>query len=261
MMIELWILTFALMLIRLATFCLTFPIWNSHRPPNTVKIGLVFALTIFWFFGQPVSEATTTLARSIDWYVFGAAVIREILIGGVLGFVFHIFVIPARIAGAYIAQELGLNLATLSDPSMPEQTSVVASLFQLAAIIMFFALNLHHFVLRCLDAAFQAVPVGATWNAETLPELSLAFFQLIDQGLTIAAPVGIVLFITLVSLLLLARAVPSLNLFSVGLSVRLGVGFIALIIFLPFIVANLRQQFQWAEDLIVSLVRSFFFNG
>ncbi len=139
-MTEAWVLTFALVLVRLATFWMINPIWSTLKPPRQVKLGLVLALAVFWFSGveEPVAMPDHAGNQFSQWLVFGLMVMREVFLGGILGYSFHLFLIPMQIAGSYIGQEFGLSMATMTDPSTGAVNNIVSTLMQAVAVCVFF---------------------------------------------------------------------------------------------------------------------------
>ena len=85
-MTEAWILCFALILVRVATFWMIVPVWTSLRPPRLVKLGLVLSLTLFWFAGRegPGEVALIWATDSHNWALLIVMVVRELVLGGLL---------------------------------------------------------------------------------------------------------------------------------------------------------------------------------
>ena len=243
-MTEEWILSFGLILVRLATFWMFNPVWSTLKPPRLVKLGLVLAFAVFWFsrLEHPVTALTETSSQAGYWSLLILLVAREIALGGILGFSFHIFFVPMQIAGAYIGQELGLSLATMTDPASGAINNIVATLFQAVAVCLFFLLDLHYYIVYLLEYSFQFIPAGETWNLQAISVATMEFAELTANGILICMPVAVVMFLTLIALLVLARAVPALNLFSIGLSVRLLLGIGAMLVFLPHILSAFNIQ-------------------
>lgn len=244
-MIEVWTLSFALTLARAGTFVFFLPIIGGRSSPNTVKVGLAFALAVFWFsvWGTQPSAEFIQLAAAKHWLACTIAMGREAVLGALLGFLFSLLLVPSRIAGAYVAQEMGLTIATISDPVTRQPASVLTHLFEALAVLVFFGLDVHHMLLLAMNASFRLWAIGTS-----IPDsaLLLAISGVSDAhrwGLMIAAPIGISMFLTTVVLLLLNRASPQFNLFSVGIVVRLAIGFGALLLFLPTVVASLHRFF------------------
>lgn len=229
------VLAFALILVRIATFVALLPLFGGRNLPHTVKIGLSTALAGFWFsmHGEAAAAALADPAGDIPWLRLAILCGREALLGGALAFALGLFLVPMRIAGAYIGQEMGLSMATMTDPSGENSSTLIAQIIENLGVLLFFVLDLHHVLLTTLHASFLSRPAGTDF---TLPRTSWLLHGINDAheaGLLLAAPVGVVLFVTTIVLLVSMRAVPQFNLFSVGMTVRLAAGLLAMLIFLP----------------------------
>jgi flagellar biosynthesis protein FliR len=257
-MIEAWVITFTAILLRLATFWMLVPLWTSVRPPQIVKLGLVFSLAGFWCAGldAPAPLAAAVAKGQVHWIALAVLAVGEVLTGGLLALAFHVFFAPVQVAGSWLGQELGLNMAVLADPVSGENSNLLAKIFELAAILLFFMLDLHHFVFLCLQASLVHFPAASGGGLAMLRELMDGFVRIPEQGLLIAAPVAMVTLIALTALLALARAVPALNLFTVGMPFRLLVGLVAIVIFLPVLVDAIRNQFDSGVDVTVRMLVS-----
>lgn len=256
-MIEVWTLSFVLTLARAGTFVFFLPIVGGRNSPNTVKIGFAVALAVFWFsvWGTQPSAEFIRLAASKHWLACTVAMGREAILGALLGFLFGLLLVPARIAGSYVAQEMGLTIATISDPVTRQPASVLTHLFEAFAILVFFGLDVHHLLLLAMDSSFRLWAIGAPLPDSTLMLVSSGVDDANQWGLMIAAPIGISMFLTTVVLLLLNRASPQFNLFSVGIVIRLAAGIGALLLFLPAIVAALHRFFANTLGTIQILFR------
>ena len=214
-MIDLWVFTFSLILIRVTTFVAVLPIFGRGTIPRTVMIGLSLSLTTLWFFTMDAPpEHLMAYEGSVSMVGFCFASIAEVITGTALALAFGILVFPLRIAGAYLAQEMGLSIATLSDHSSTTSSDVLSSLFQTLGLIMFFLLDLHHFIFAVLDASFVRLPVGQMMSFDSFQAGVDALCQVDQWGLALIAPVGICLFVILVILLLLTKTSPTMNIFS-----------------------------------------------
>jgi flagellar biosynthesis protein FliR len=174
--IQVWVVTFVLILGRVGAFVATLPLFSGRNLPNTVKIGLSLTLSAMWFaaYGIDPPETVWRLAQQPHWLALAQATAREILFGGILGITFGLLLMPARIAGAYIAQEMGLTMATLSDPGQQQSSNIVAQLFDSIGVLLLFALDIHHLILHSVHLAFQRWPCGSPLGSIPPEALAMA---------------------------------------------------------------------------------------
>lgn len=253
---EAWAVSFSLILARVGAFVAAQPLFGGRQVPRLVKVGLAFALATFWL-GElaPVAGPDDLqFSSATPWPVYALAVVRESLIGAVLGYGLGILLLPARIAGEFIGQELGLSMASVSDPTADNPATLVGQLFEVLGIAIFLDLNGHHIWLAALDGTFERWPIGGAMPSLPVAPLVGGLAQAHEWGLMLAAPLAMCMFVSSVLLALMARAAPQLNLMSVGFSLRLGVGLIAMILFLPELLAGVSGVIGHFAEFLARLV-------
>ena len=255
-MIESWVISFSLILARTATFVAMLPIFGGRFVPRMVKLGLAVSLAVLWVGSPDISEAAASLGSSsrAEWLPYGLALGREIVLGAVLGQVFAVFLLPARIAGEFIGQEMGLALGHLTNPGVESSATVLGEVFEMFGVLIFFGLDGHHVMLAALHAAFLRWPIGGPMGELPVAGLVSALSSAQEWGLVLAAPIGACLFLTTVVLALMARAAPQLNILSVGFSLRLGVGLAALVLLMPEMGRMLAAIFGHCCELVLRLI-------
>ena len=252
-MTETNVLEFVLVLVRVAAMVSFWPVFRRGLMPRSVRVGLVVALTCMFMGSSKTVVGSLSAPAFATTMGITLAMARETLFGAGVGFLIGLVVEPARIAGAYIGQEMGLTLASVADPDLGPNNSIVTQIFELTIVLLFLTMNGHHLLLHALHTSLQTIPVGS----EGFPTPLEAVPQLVDiaerWGLLIAAPVGICMFLSLVTLSLLARSVPQLNVFSVGFAFRIGVGMICLVLFSPAVLAIMANVVMQGERMLLFL--------
>jgi len=253
---EIWVLTFVLILVRTSVFVAVIPIFGAKTLPKTVLIGLALALSTMLFCNlqEPPADLVRYQEGYLEWFGFFMATIREVMVAVMLGLAFGLFIYPIQIAGAYLAQEMGLSIANLTDPSTQSNSNVLSSLFQTLGLMLFFSLNLHHFVFAVLHSSFQRLPIGRPITTDASNVMVDAFSRVDQMGLSIIAPAGICLFITMAVLILLTKVSPQMNLFSIGLSIRVGAGLIFVLMFIPNIFYATEMFFEHGQNWILGFM-------
>ncbi len=253
-MTEQYILAFVLVLARVTAFIGFFPLFGQRQLPMLVKAGMATGLTFFWFGSvadQMVSSEPITIITSVLY------IAREAGIGFLLAMTLGFMLVPAKIAGAYIGQEVGLSLASISDPGSMDQSTLVTKILEVLSILLFFGLNVHHFVILCLHHSFSIFDNDV--NLLDLPIEGLVYLvnSLPEYGLLILAPIGLCLFLLTIGLSFLNKAAPTLNLFSVGMPLRSGLGILCLLVFMPVIVVSITKYFEVVENEIGAMLTFF----
>lgn len=255
---ESLVLSFALILVRTGAFVAALPLLGGNATPRTVKIGLAAALAVMYFI--VLRPATLAAGSPVSWLAFCVAVGQEGLLGGLLGYLMGLVLLPVRIAGDYLGQEMGLALAAQADPSATNPSLVVSQVFQMLAALLFFGLNGHHLFFAALHGTFMYFPLGGPGFAATLrlgtsaAPLTAGLSSAQEWGILLAAPIGALLFLSSIVLALLTRAAPQINLFSIGFGLRIVIGFAGLFVLMPSFLKALVRCLAHMSSLLERLV-------
>jgi flagellar biosynthetic protein FliR len=241
-MTEQAVFSFILVLSRVSAFIGFFPLFGQRQLPVMVKAGLATALTSFWYATVPANNYY--VAEHVPAFAAVLMIAQEVGVGLFLAMMLGFLLVPAKIAGAYVGQEVGLSLAAISDPGSTDQSTLVTIIFEALSVLLFFGLNLHHFLILFLDRSMNEL--ANKISVLNLPTEGL--IGMIDDmpefGLMILAPLGIVMFLLVVALAFLNKAAPTMNLFSVGMSLRSGLGMVCLVLFMPVIIESMVMYFM-----------------
>ncbi|MEJ7590463.1 MAG: flagellar biosynthetic protein FliR [Planctomycetaceae bacterium] len=241
---EALVLASLLIFFRVSAFIAFLPPLNGQGVPATVKIGLSVALTFLL-----ANRYAPILAMSLDLPGGGAAAwlklaflgIRETALGAGLAWLFSLCLVPVRIAGAWIAQEMGLTLGGLSSPMDQQPSNVISTMLEAFTIILFFVLDLHHLMLYSLGQSFAIRPAAGAWSMPSWETVVWSVTHAVDDGFLIVAPIAILLFVVSLTILITMRTAPQFNFMSYGMTLRLGAGLCGLMVFLPEICEAVQQ--------------------
>ncbi|MEN6358118.1 MAG: flagellar biosynthetic protein FliR [Armatimonadota bacterium] len=244
------ILTFLLVLARVGGIFTSAPIFGNTNVAPMVRICIALALTfVFLPMAQPWSA-------SFDLLPFFFAIIKEAMIGVLMGFLASLMFAAIQMAGAYIDLSMGFGFAQVVDPMTKEQNAVLGQLQNLAATLVFLAVNGHHIMIRGLADSFAILPLGQMgFSPETGAGMMQIFGTIFLAALRIAAPVVGAIFLTDVALGILARTVPQLNVFVVGFPAKLTVGLVAMMAVLPIAVGVMVGLFSGMHGDIIALLK------
>ncbi|QDT32822.1 flagellar biosynthetic protein FliR [Thalassoglobus polymorphus] len=239
-MIELVLEATFLLFVRVSAFVAFLPLFGGTRVPRTVKVGLAVTLTVVWF-SQFVPGMTLAMSQygERSWLLFAWMIGREATLGAAMGWLMGMVFIPIRISGAFIAQEMGLTIATLTSASGDGSSNVLSEILDALAVLIFFSFDGHHLFFRIFDASFQLFPVGHQWASVSGEWVMRTIADTTGVGVNLAAPVVMLMFGTTVSLLFIMRQTPQFNLFNFGMPVRLLAGLLALFLFIPDLILRM----------------------
>jgi flagellar biosynthetic protein FliR len=250
------IVLFSLILTRVGAFVSVLPLFGGVNVPRLVKAGLAFALATVWFGNVCAAPPAWLLDRppEASWLAYGVAVGREAVLGALLGYAFGLFQVPARVAGEFLTQELGLSFGAFLDPTSTDNVSALTQMLDALGVLLFLGLDGHHLFFAALDATFTRYPVGAGLPQVPVQHLVAGAALTVQWGLTIAMPVAVSVFVVTVVLSLMTRAAPQINLFTVGFPLRLAAGLTLLFLFVPNLLNSLVNALGRFGELLTRLV-------
>jgi len=214
-----------LMMARIGMATMWTPGMSAGRIPARVRLMTVMIFAVVMSMGLggvsvPMPSEPFTLSLMLG---------REVLIGSGIGFAVRLVVLGAEVAGSMAGISMGLSLNVLVDPSTGDQSVSLGSLLAITAMLLFVAFGGHHIVLWTLFDHFQHFPVGETTYLAPDPEkLADAFVTTVRTGMQLASPAIVVTLTLNISLAFVSRAVPSVNIFGVGLGMLMLTGWMAL---------------------------------
>src|SRR5258708_19328421 len=160
-------------------------------------------------------------------------------------------------AGQIIDIQVGFGLVNVIDPVNNVQISVLGQFYYLIALLYFLALDGHHYLLKALGESFKLVPPGSlVWFKQASaagPKLSDFFTKLFIIAIQVAGPSVAVLFLTNITMGLLSRTIPQMNVFIVGLPANVLVGLAVTIVSMKFMGTVLRSVVTNMGDTIALL--------
>ena len=243
-MFEALIIACVLVLFRCAAFVAFLPPVAGKNIPHTIKIGLAVALTVVLaprFAAATAMELVESVNGNNGWLKVSWLAARETMLGVSLAWLFGLCLVPVRIAGAWIAQEMGLTMAQISAATDDSQSNVVSQGFEALGVLLFFGLNLHHAMFITLGSSFSTRPVAAAWQMPGWDQVLYAIGKVEHQGFLIIAPIGILMFVITMTLLVTMRTAPQFNFMTYGMSLRLAVGVCGLVLFFPDVIAAVQH--------------------
>jgi len=239
-----------LLLARVGAFVAVMPPFAA-RTPRTVRAAFAIALTVFYLSAAAPTWDAEFARNAADAHParYALALIREALLGASMGFAFALFLLPARLAGEFVTLQIGLNAAQAQSPSGPEGGGPLTILFETASGMLFLAADGHHLVLTALHASFGVLPLGGTMLPDANPMLN-GLSTAYEMGLLMAGPLALCLFLLSVTLAIMTRAAPQLNIYSVGFTLQVFVMLLGGLFLLPELVRGLTVVVGHTEQTL-----------
>ena len=244
---------FLLILMRITSFIFICPFFGGRQTPNIVKIGYGLLLSILLFGAVPFNPpAYSTIAG------YTVIVLKEVMVGFVIGYAVQICELIASFAGTVVDMQIGLSMVSLFDPNTNEQVTSTGTIYSQVLTMMLIVTGMYQYILRALADTFTLIPInGAVINPDRFLESMLIFMHdYIVIGFRICLPIFIITFITNVVLGILAKVSPQMNMFSVGIQIKIIVGLMIMFITVTMLDDAANFIFINMKELIEKFVYS-----
>lgn len=225
---------FMLMFARLGTMVMLMPGLGEQGIPVRIRLVIAIVLTLIML---PLHQA----AYSVDMQNFAPIVgllIKELMIGAVLGLAGRIALSALQTAGAVIAQQLGLGFVTSVDPSQAQQGVLVGNFLSMLGVTLIFATDMHHLVIGALDQSYNLFAPGTVLPTGDVVQLIVnTVASSFRVGAQLAAPFLVFGLLFNVGLGVLARLMPQIQIFFIGIPASIMLGFILMLFVIGSVMA------------------------
>jgi flagellar biosynthetic protein FliR len=233
---------FVMVLCRMTGLFLAAPVFSSPMIPRLVKALLVGVVSACLLPLAVVHQGGATIPAT--WLGFGLAAGKEMLVGLVLGFFALMAYTAVQVAGELLSEQMGFAMSKVADPTTDVEMAVVARLAAVLGLLLFLAIDGHHWLVVALGRSFALVPVGGmTLDEVTLNRLLAGFARMFESGVVLAAPVLCVTVVVTVAIGVLAKLVPQIHALMLAFPLKIGLGLLMLGIALPFIAHAAERHF------------------
>ena len=239
---------FFLAFTRILAVIIHVPMLGGQNIPSQVRIGLGLVLALVLIPWQPLPPE----AAAIGTLAYGLAIGKEIIIGTLVGFAADLTFGAIQMAGSAMGMGSGFESSRIFNPALGEAGSSFDQIFVMTASMIFLAIDGHHFFLIALQKTFNAVPLNGALpfnGMEAVMETTAVF---ISAGIHMAMPVMAALVLTDLTLGLLARVAPQVQVYFLGLPVKVVVALAAMGMTFAVIVPYLTTLFKsMAESMFL----------
>jgi flagellar biosynthesis protein FliR len=214
---------FMLVFARIGAMVMLLPGLGESNIPVRIKLAIALLLTLIIL---PLHRAD----YHIDMNSMSALLvlmIYEILIGIVLGATARVTLAALQVSGAVIAQQLGLGSITSVDPTQGQQGVLIGNFLTLLGITMLFATDSHHLVIAALNDSYSVFSPGEAMPSGDVAALATrAFAAAFRLGMQLSAPFLVFGLVFNVGLGVLARLMPQMQVYFVGVPLSIMAGFL-----------------------------------
>lgn len=238
---------FLYIIARMSGFVLFNPILGRKGLPAIFLSGVILTLSVAAYGTAPVHTVqvpatTVTLALRI---------LLELSLGLLLGMVMNFFFYIPQLAGSVVDTQMGMTMSQIYDAGSQSNLSVTGTVLNILMMLLFFAANGHHTLLRIMITSGQLIPFGgAAISADALDLMLEIFVQCTILAIKLCMPILAAELVGQVGMGILMKVIPQINVFSINIELKviIGLGLLFLLI-APFSEFLLQAEMTMLERL------------
>ncbi|MBA9024854.1 MULTISPECIES: flagellar biosynthetic protein FliR [Bacillaceae] len=243
---------FLLILVRVTAFFVIMPIFSHRTLPTTFRIGVGFFLA--WIMYYTIDSPILVIDGT-----YMLLVLKEAMVGLMIGLVAYMIMAAIQIAGGFIDFQMGFAIANVIDPQTGTQSPLTGQYLYTISLLFLLATNGHHLLLDGIYYSLQFIPIDQVlipFGNENLIEFIVkAFSRMFLIALQMSIPVVGCLFLVDIGLGIVARTVPQLNIFVVGIPLKMLVSFLVLIIVMGMMMVVVQHLFEYLLVIMRGLMQ------
>lgn len=244
-----------LILVRISCFVYIAPFFGMKNVPGKLKIGFSFFLSIIIY-----GFVDRTGIGYTGFIGYAVIVLKEGITGLLIGLAANVCNSIILFAGNIIDMDIGLSMATEFDPMMNSQVTITGNLYQYFVLLLLIVTNMHYVILRALVTSFEVIPInGQVFDWQSLMVSMTEFMtNLFVIGFRIVLPVFACIMILNCILGIMAKVSPQMNMFAVGMQLKILVGMAVLFVTISMLPGIGDFIFTEMRRLMVSFIEGMY---
>lgn len=231
---------FLICLARIAAMFAVIPVFSGSQIPPQLRIGVavLFAMLTYPVVKDYLPQESFTILG------FGLVVSGEVILGLLVGFLAQLVFMAAEFAGSLIGYQMGFAAANIYDPSTQSHVALISRFQGIFAILLFLSLNIHHLFLRAIVSSFEMLPPGKlNLSGGAIPMIIEVANHSLILSVRLVAPILVLLILSTLTLGIMSRVFPQLNVFMISFPVNIGISFIVMGLTFGVVTSLLREEF------------------
>lgn len=244
-----------LITVRIASFVFVAPFFSQRGVPAQAKVGFSFLIAVILFSVVPPPKEVFS-----GTFTYGVAVLKEGITGLLIGFAAYICNSIVIFAGNIIDMDIGLSMAQEYNPDMSMQITSTGNLYYYLIFALFMSSGMDRYLLRVACDSFYVVPIGGAvfeWDSLLL-SMTTYMGDLFVIGFRIFLPVFAVIMITNCVLGVMAKVAPQMNMFSIGIQLKIFVGFLVLFLMIFLYASVADMVFDEIKKMVVLFIEGMY---
>jgi len=231
---------FMLAFARIGAMVMLLPGLGESNIPVRIKLSIALLLTLIIL---PLHRAAYQVDLT-SMSSLGVLMVHEIVIGIVLGATARVTLSALAVAGSVIAQQLGLGFVTAVDPTQGQQGLLIGNFLTILGMTLLFATDSHHLVIAALNESYRIFSPGELMPSGDVAALATrAFSTAFKIGMQLSAPFLVFGLVFNIGLGVLARLMPAMQVYFVGVPLSIMIGFLIFALVLTGMMATYLNYF------------------
>ena len=248
--LEFYLLVFC----RVSGMMFLAPFFGTRGVPSRMKIGL--SIFVSYLIYQLIPEHQVLPYETV--YGYAVLVLKEVMAGLLMGYGCNICTSIINFAGRIMDMETGLSMASLVDPNTMQELSISGMLYNYGLLLMLIVSGMYQYLLKALVESYTLIPVGeAIFPPQALFDIMLKFLaDYIMLGFRICLPLFAVMISLNAVLGILAKVAPQMNMFAVGIQIKVLLGLIILYVTTIMLPGMSEMIYTEMKTMMVSFVEA-----
>jgi len=233
---------FIVVLLRLSGIMFTAPIFSNNNIPVRIRGFVVLVLSLVSF--PPLAE--NGILPAPETFVELVSIgIGEVVIGTSIGFMVRLVFTIFRVSGQFYSIQMGFGIINVFDPLAETSVPIISQLKSVIISMLFLIIDGHHFVLEAIFQSYRWIPTIHHIDIQLISQQFIEQFNGVFRfGFMIGMPLIGVVFLMTISLGILSKLAPQMNVMVIGFAVKVLVGLITFVLLAPAFMEVAQSMFN-----------------
>ena len=216
---------FLLITARVSGMVLFNPLLSRQNFPGIFRAGFALVMSAFTY-----SVTGGRMEPPAGVLSLAGALLLEVGLGAVLGLVIHFFFYIPQMAGLTIDTQMGMTMNQIYDSGSQSNMSVTGTLLNTLMILLFFAANGHHTLIRIMITSGEVVSYGGISIGNDVTNLALELFiECTILSVKLCMPILAAELIGQLGMGVLMKVIPQINVFSINIELKVIIGLLLML--------------------------------
>ncbi|MCS7278852.1 MAG: flagellar biosynthetic protein FliR [Thermodesulfobacteriaceae bacterium] len=240
--LEAKIFIFFFIFFRILLFIFIFPLFATVFIPDKIKIALALVLALLL---TPIINFD--LPKLNNLYIILIIFFFEFLLIFIIALIFRFILAGIQLGGELVGIQMGFGISQTMDPISGFSLPIISEFVYIIFFLFFFTFNFHHYLIYFLFESFQKIPPGSFLLTENLGIFLMKKGGLIFTiSLKFLAPLLVFMFLIYITLGILGRIIPQMNVLFVSFPLTIGLGLLffgLMLTFFPKVITHYIEQY------------------